>query len=120
MKSTQGFESLLVGWTYGHRNEEQHKQKVQAEADQMFKWVREMFKHPTHANTKKVVQLFGTPGGKIIVGLGVGTDKIFNWEVMEKLVDMFNALDGYTADYYRGNGLNYSTDCLSYVTIRKS
>lgn len=91
--------------------------KTESEAKMLFDWVLDMFETPTNNNTADEVHLSETYYGKIQVGYNHKeglTDKDFNWKVMKKLAEMFEAEEGYTGIYFAGQ----RPESDSYVTIK--
>lgn len=92
------------------RREEEEKKKeeelrIKEEAEKMQDWVLDLFEKPTKFNSADEVHLSSTYYGKIDIGYGSNklmTGKAFEPQVMKKLVEMFNAEEGYSADYDEG------------------
>lgn len=91
------------------REAEEEKRKeelrIKDEAEKMKDWVLDLFERPTKFNSADEVHLSNTYYGKIEIGYGnktVMTYKEFDPEIMKKLVEMFDAEEGYSADYHEG------------------
>lgn len=94
-----------------------HDMEVKAKAEELFDWVLDMFEHPTANNTADEVHLSDSYYNKIQIGYDYEkglTDKLFDWEVMKQLAEMFEAEDGYTGKYFSGT----FPDSYSSVTIK--
>lgn len=91
--------------------------KIQDEANELFDWVLDMFENPTRDNTADEVHLSGSYEGRIRVGHDYRkglTQKTFDWRVVKRLAEMFEAEDGYTAEFLEGR----SYESYSSVTIK--
>lgn len=103
------------------REAEEKKRKeelmIEDEAKKLYDWVLDLLENPTEFNSADEVHLSNTYYNKIQIGYKFGkgvTEKEFEGEVMKKLAEIFNAEEGYSADYYSGN----SVESDSSVTIK--